>query len=651
MVQPRFSEERNTPGAVDRNANASTEVCLMLPGFHALSMAWLFALLVPLVAFYFLKLKRPRQDVSSLALWQQVLNDQRVNSPFQKFKRNLLLLLQILLLLLLVLAAMQPFLQARPDRLKRLPILIDCSASMAALDKPGGQSRLDAAKEKVRKLIDGMLPEQEYCLVAFAGTARKVVGFTNNKRVLLDGLDTIVVEDVASEIEDALRMAQALARTEPFDEVLLLTDGNVPARADFELSFKIDYQQLPAAGANMGITALSARRASEESWELFVQVDGSAEGDGPATLEVWQDDKSIGKEHFALVKGGSQRMTFTVSADKPMALTLRLTVDGFDALASDNTAYIGLPAARPLWVYVPASMRPYRHALAVLKGVRVFPEEGRPLPDGMFDLVIADKPEDFVLDGRVKVSVGFVPADLENLMTINHEGRTSVVDWRRTSPLLQHVELSDLVIMDQPRLKNGVGEGDLENAGYEVVAYGALGPLLVEKQGEDRSAVAVLFHTDRSTLPYRIGFPIFVANLVQRALEQTGLAEARGGHTGVLAPVKLAANTVYQVTDPNGEKREEPSGTDGMVVGVPAARVGEYVFASGGTEARRVGASLLSPTETSLKAAEQIEFNEQLSVAAASVAVKSDWPLWRLLVLCGLGVLLVEWWFFQRRMK
>jgi hypothetical protein len=64
-----------------------------------------------------------------------------------------------------------------------------------------------------------------------------------------------------------------------------------------------------------------------------------------------------------------------------------------------------------------------------------------------------------------------------------------------------------------------------------------------------------------------------------------------------------------------------------------------------------VGASLLSPTETSLKAAEVIEFNEQLSVAAATMAVKSDWPMWRLLVMCGLGVLLVEWWFFQRRVK
>ena len=84
--------------------------------FTALSSAWLFALLVPLIIFYFLKLKRPRQIISSLVLWRQVLSDQRVNSPFQKFKRNLLLLLQILLLTLLALAAMQPFLRREAKR-------------------------------------------------------------------------------------------------------------------------------------------------------------------------------------------------------------------------------------------------------------------------------------------------------------------------------------------------------------------------------------------------------------------------------------------------------------------------------------------------------------------------------------------------------
>ena len=118
-------------------------------GFYAPSMAWLAFLIVPLVLFYFLKLKRPRLTITSLVLWQQVINDSRVNSPFQRFKRNLLLLLQLILLILLIAAAMQPFWRGRVSRIQRLPILIDCSASMAALDKPGGISRLQAAKQSL----------------------------------------------------------------------------------------------------------------------------------------------------------------------------------------------------------------------------------------------------------------------------------------------------------------------------------------------------------------------------------------------------------------------------------------------------------------------------------------------------------------------
>jgi hypothetical protein len=61
---------------------------------------------VPLVT---LKLSRPRLQVPSLALWRAVLEDRRVNSPFQRFQRSLLLLLQLMLLCLAVLAAMLPF--------------------------------------------------------------------------------------------------------------------------------------------------------------------------------------------------------------------------------------------------------------------------------------------------------------------------------------------------------------------------------------------------------------------------------------------------------------------------------------------------------------------------------------------------------------
>src|ERR1035437_2502863 len=98
-------------------------------GFQSLSHLWLASLLAPLVLFFFLNLKGPRGEVPWLALWRQVLQDQRVNSPFQKFKRNILLLLQILLLLFLILAALQPYWRGGPGKQRRLPVLVDCSRS------------------------------------------------------------------------------------------------------------------------------------------------------------------------------------------------------------------------------------------------------------------------------------------------------------------------------------------------------------------------------------------------------------------------------------------------------------------------------------------------------------------------------------------
>ena len=56
----------------------------------------------------------------------------------------------------------------------------------------------------------------------------------------------------------------------------MVTDGNVPADADFELPFDLVYQQIPPGGPNLGITAFNARRSAADQWEVFVGVEGSA---------------------------------------------------------------------------------------------------------------------------------------------------------------------------------------------------------------------------------------------------------------------------------------------------------------------------------------------------------------------------------------
>ncbi len=559
-----------------------------LGGFHALSHWWLAGLLAPLILFYFLKLKRPRFQVPSLALWQQALQDQRVNSPFQKFKRNLLLLLQLLLLILLILAALQPFWRGSADRTKRLPILVDCSASMAALDKPNGVTRLAEAKRRVREMIDGLSGDQQLCLISFSRAAHKRIGFTNNKRLLRDALDQIEIENVSSDLEEALRLTQALARSEPFDEVLLFSDGNLPGRVHFDLSFKLNYQRLAAAGANVGITGFSAQRSVDGGWDVLVQVEGSERAEGNATLALTQDSASVGSERITYAKGRAQRLVFRVNGEKASTLRAHLTVDDFDSLASDNAAQMDLPASRQLRVFVPKSLATYRRAFNGMTGIILLPQETGDEAAGQFDLVISDRPQDAAMASRARLLVGIVPDSLQKLISIETNG-TRVVDWRRDAPLLQHVQLGDLVVLDRPEYLGKASEGDLENLGYEVLVHGNRGPLLVRKQTAEQLELAMLFHSDHSTLPYRVGFPIFVANVVQAALQHAGLAEIRGSH------------------------------------------------------------SLLSPSETSLAAVDRLEFNERLAVSTASVPIKTDKALWPLLVMLALVALMVEWWFYQRK--
>lgn len=627
--------------------SAGMGAAMTWPSFVNPLGAVLFLAAIPLVILYFLKLRRPRVEIPSLVLWQSVVNDQRVNSPFQKFRRNLLLLLQLLILTLLVLALTQPFIGSAAGTAEFTPILIDCSASMSAIDPATGETRLSLILDQVRERINNLRSDQQFALFTFASTGRRLTEFTNDRRVLLQALESIEATDLPAQLDDVLRMAAAYTTSFPIREVILLTDGNLPESVEFELPFSLQVKRLQVQGANLGITEMTARRDGKDGWELFIRITGASEDLQTAELQLYQNGEQIFTERISAAAGDGERLVFPIETDTLALVEARLIPAGEDVLETDNRCWLTLPATRSLQVLTLGQLTTWQRAVNVLDGVEQEVVTAGVPDQTEYDLIISDGEIPEGINAPVTLFVDVIPEDLSGLIE-KREDICTVTDWNRTAPLLQHVSLGDVQIGEQPAWGPEIGLREVEERGYEVLAEGNAGPLLLQKREGLKTTWWFTFHTDRSTLPYRVGFPILAANAVSSSLKQAALSEVSAAPTGVLPALQLDAGQDYQVEAPDGSLTAVRSGMTGLLTGIGASEVGQYRVRDGNDVVAIVGTGLLSLSETSLSAVEELRFAEVQVNTDATIRLEADRSLWWGLALGAFVVMLVEWWYFQR---
>lgn len=620
------------------------------PNFSFPFGAWFFLAIIPLVVLYFLKLKRPRMEISSLALWQSVVNDQRVNSPFQKFRRNLLLLLQLLLLMLVILALMQPFISAGPETTEFLPVLIDCSASMSAKVNGSDQTRLDIAVEQVRGLIDNLRGHGKIALFTFSSGGRRLTEFTDDSQMLLRALEKVQPTHRASKLDEVLRMAEAYSRTSAVDRVVVITDGNLNEQVDFELPFKLEIQRVSTGDSNLGITEMSARRNGSESWDVFVRVSGSSSTPTYADLRLLKNGETVGRETIVASSEDSERVVFSVDSKEAALLQATLTINDFDSLEVDNSVWLNIPISRPLKVRAAAELYSWQHALSVQPDMELDTATEPLAPE--YDLIVSDTEDLKGATAPITVYTGLVPKELQDLIAVTEvkaeDTPVEIIDWLQTAPLLRHVQLRDVQIGEKSRFVGNADAQQLEERGYEILIHGAEGPLMLQRRRGLETEYYFLFHTDRSTLPYRVAFPILVSNIIESALQRASLSEVAASPTGVLPALNVDPNREFQIRGPNPETYTVTSTPSGLLMGVQAETVGKYDVLDGENIVSSVGTGLLSPLETSLRSVDEIQFSEVSVSTDEAQIIDSDRHLWWTLAFLAFIFLLFEWWYFQR---
>ena len=106
-------------------------------------LAFFFAASIPVVVvFYLLKRKRVVKLVPSTLLWQKFLSETQASAPFQKLRKNWLLILQIILLIFTVLALSRPFFATKAKPAELRVVILDTSASMQATDEKIGRAHV-----------------------------------------------------------------------------------------------------------------------------------------------------------------------------------------------------------------------------------------------------------------------------------------------------------------------------------------------------------------------------------------------------------------------------------------------------------------------------------------------------------------------------
>ncbi len=178
-------------------------------------------------------------------------------------------------------------------------------------------------------------------------------------------------------------------------------------------------------------------------------VDCSAKPPEGVRLRLLNQDQLIIERPLEIDGDLSARLVATDAADRPQEITAQLLTSSFDALASDDTATLSLPALRPLRAWVAPGCSAWKRALQGQEGVVLLdavPPAASP-EDPACDLVIADRPG--APPGMVSLLDGSVPEAIAGMVAAGKEGRSEVVDWRRSDPLLAHVGLTDLVIAQQ----------------------------------------------------------------------------------------------------------------------------------------------------------------------------------------------------------
>jgi len=633
--------------------------------------AYAAAVAVPLlVLLYFLKLKRRQEIVSSTLLWKRAVQDLQVNAPFQRLRKNLLLLLQLLALAAILLALAGPVLSLQRGPGQRYVILIDRSASMNATDV--APSRLADAKRQAKVFIESMRSGSVVSLrdasdhamvIAFDGRAKVMCNFTSDRRRLAAAIDAIEPGDGVSQLGEALTVARAFSQG-PANEttsnprsqaqLILFSDGRID---DLDTLFidpeEMIFHAVGQSGDNVAITAMNVRRSYEQPDQIDVFASLANYGIEEVTRDVQLAiDGDVRTIRTVAIPGRTEATADQEFTPGQIAVNFSLdhSDDGIlevrqltpDALDCDDAAWSVLaPPKRLSVLLVTGGNSVLESALQACPVARLDPctPAGFDAMDRSFqqpyDVVVLDRYAPKELPRGCYMVFGALPSGID----VNSPGvleNQMIVDWRTRHPILQYVNMMNLfaaesVALDVPR-------------DAEVLAEFNESPAIVLVRRNGSTFLLVGFDVLQSNWPFEPGFVLFCYNALDFLAAQVGRTEQAEVAVGEPIVVEGAGTPeTAKVVSPDGSEVELASDPGGTFRFAGTRRVGVYGVDVPGQSQRFYAVNLADADESRIEPRSDVSFSGVTVAAEQHDVQRANVPMWPWLVLIALALVCIEW--------
>jgi hypothetical protein len=581
-------------------------------------------------------------------LWQKLLRDREANAPWQRLRRNLLLLLQLLILAALILAMARPFIPMPSIASANMVVLLDASASMQATDVE--PTRFEAAKTEAGVLIDELSGSSQMTIIEAGQTPRVLVSASSDRTALRRALDEAHPGAAAADWSAAFALAAGAAQGFQDGRIVLISDGGLPEGLP-PVPVEIVYVPIGNSGENLAISAL-ATRDTETGPQLFASVSNEGIIDRQALFILTLDGTLFDSRRITIAASETSNLTWELP-EGTSEIMASLTDHEGDFLSLDDTAWAvhegGLTDRALL---VTRGNLFLEQAYSLLPSIELFKAQpgGEPLQDPAeaFDLYVFDGvalPEPLP-DGDMLIidpqPAGELIDDMGQLINVTGEFSNTVSVRLADSPLLQFVDWSNVHV----RKAKGVVAPWAQPL---IAAEG--GPLILMGERDGRRIAIITFDLHESDLPLQIAFPILLANITHWLNPGRVFEVPTGLQPGIPIAISPGVSAVtVSVLRPNGEIWTTEADQE-QIFFAETSHLGFYRVSlrdqSGERSAGSFAVNLFDPAEASITPAPDIRIG-QTTIETASQEDIGQRELWPWLLATAFVVLLAEWWIHHR---